>query len=618
MDFEIESGVMTVKEESKLATSSLVLMALVTVPLFFLTFTADNFNLPKLALIAPLAVCSIVHLVISYGVEWIRMPVNLIVITLMIVILVAAFLSDTTIGRATLGYPGRANGLIYYLSLFTLLIVAKNCTFRQDFAVKLLRALQILFLVFLIYAFVQFSGKDPVPWTNPYNPIIGTLGNPNFAASFLAVGSFVFFTLAITHKNLLLFFSLGVSSLSLFLAWKTESIQGPILLLIGLGLMTFSFIYQASRRLAILIGSVAVTVLSILLFSFLGRGPLGASLEQYTLKLRLTYWSIGIESALNNPIFGLGPDSYIEGFRLFRDISFVNEYSSDLQADSAHNVFINFAANFGIIAFLLLLTLVLLISKRAWGILLRTKEYHFLVGLLSFMWFLFLIQSLISIEQIGLGVTQWIVGGLLLNEEFLGIGLSNSVKASRVRVPSRSHLYEFRGEVALLSLLLVSVISLKALREDATLGEIRTMTSLSGVSKEDADAKIAKVGILSKWEWQRSIHLYNLLVVTGRVEEAEEFLEDLIVKDPQSRDAIDQLARMKRFSEDYNAEIALRRKIMAIDPNNPSNLLRLAEAYELIGNTKSAEAIASTIKESFSISPWNESATAFLEKLSNR
>ena len=34
------------------------------------------------------------------------------------------------------------------------------------------------------YGLIQFLDRDPLPWTNPYNAVSLTLGNPNFAGAF--------------------------------------------------------------------------------------------------------------------------------------------------------------------------------------------------------------------------------------------------------------------------------------------------------------------------------------------------------------------------------------------------------------------------------------------------
>ena len=39
----------------------------------------------------------------------------------------------------------------------------------------------------IIYGFLQSNGKDFVKWDNPYNSIISTVGNPNFAAAVMAI-----------------------------------------------------------------------------------------------------------------------------------------------------------------------------------------------------------------------------------------------------------------------------------------------------------------------------------------------------------------------------------------------------------------------------------------------
>jgi hypothetical protein len=44
-----------------------------------------------------------------------------------------------------------------------------------------------------IYGLMQINGNDFVAWNNPYNSMIATLGNPNFASSLLALIALISF-----------------------------------------------------------------------------------------------------------------------------------------------------------------------------------------------------------------------------------------------------------------------------------------------------------------------------------------------------------------------------------------------------------------------------------------
>jgi hypothetical protein len=51
------------------------------------------------------------------------------------------------------------------------------------------------------YGVLQHLGKDPIKWNNPYNAVIGTLGNPDFAAAVMAILAVITFGVLIKAKS---------------------------------------------------------------------------------------------------------------------------------------------------------------------------------------------------------------------------------------------------------------------------------------------------------------------------------------------------------------------------------------------------------------------------------
>jgi hypothetical protein len=73
---------------------------------------------------------------------------------------------------------------------------------------RLFITIYIIAIVTTIYGYLQLTGNDFVNWYNPYNSIITTVGNPNFASAIFAImGVVIFSTLFIFQTNFYSFMS---------------------------------------------------------------------------------------------------------------------------------------------------------------------------------------------------------------------------------------------------------------------------------------------------------------------------------------------------------------------------------------------------------------------------
>ena len=86
-----------------------------------------------------------------------------------------------------------------------------------------------------LYGLLQNSGKDFVDWNNPYNSVILTVGNPNYAAALLAIfgvsslGILIINSASATIKTL----SALNSVLIFYTIYLSNARQGTISFLVG-------------------------------------------------------------------------------------------------------------------------------------------------------------------------------------------------------------------------------------------------------------------------------------------------------------------------------------------------------------------------------------------------
>ena len=324
-------------------------------------------------------------------------------------------LSEKSLVEQFYGTYGRNTGFLTYLALTILFLVGVNF-FSLDMARYLLIALLATGIVNLGYGYIQWFGFDPINWNNKYNPIIGTLGNPNFLSSHLGFAALIAASFLFSKK--LRFEFRGLYALFILLAlaliYQSDSIQGIAVFAIGLFLIIYFRYFRLKRVLA---GLYLITGLIGMILGLLGTlqiGPLTRFLYQDSVTYRGDYWRAGIEIARNNPFFGAGLDSYGDWYRFSRSIEATDRRGPEIVSNSAHNVFIDVASSGGIILLGIYLILFGFVVKSIFKILSNQKNYDvFSVGLIV-VWLSYVIQSVISINQIGLAVWGWALGGAIV------------------------------------------------------------------------------------------------------------------------------------------------------------------------------------------------------------
>ena len=316
------------------------------------------------------------------------------------------------------GTTGRNTGLITYLAFFVLFVVsmaASNIAFLNRF----LLASLVVGVASLGYGVVQALGADPFDWVNPYSPVFGFLGNPNFQSSLLGIlGSVVFAQLlASAVKSQKKASYLVYLLVTLYVIKETDSQQGFLVLLIGSGIALGIYVNQRSRALGYsylglaLIGFVAVLV------GTLNKGPLASLLYKDSVTYRGDYWRAGWKMTVDNPIFGVGLDSYGDWYRRSRTIEATLRRGPEVTSNAAHNVFLDISAYGGFPLVLIYIALMVLVIISAVKVIKRSQSFNAgFVGLVAG-WVAFQAQSIISINQIGLALWGWVLSGLIIGYE---------------------------------------------------------------------------------------------------------------------------------------------------------------------------------------------------------
>jgi hypothetical protein len=522
--------------------------------------------------------------------------------------LASGFLGSQNYIRVLFGTTGRNNGLIYYLAAISLAVVLVRLVIQELEVSYLNRVLIWSSLAFAFYCAMQFFDLDPVAWNNPYSRVIGTLGNPNFSASALA--SFAVFWLYLFFRadgqklNVRALFLLPALTM-VFLSWSTESLQGLIVFALGATLIIYMAIREkySSSLIPYLFFFGGGLVLAIVFTSFLGIGPLGGTLEQYTLKLRGWYASFGIMVMLDSPLTGVGVDNYVSAFRTFKSEEFVLQYGSGLTTNNAHSTPAQIGATFGLAVFLLYCLLHLWILFRALKVISSRDTSQFYLKGVALMWILIFSQSLLSIEIIGLGVMNWVLGAIILSATSIRAN-SNNLEEIRTGKKQRTQsLPAWTGSLTIASLLAGSILVIPVSREDKAFQNLAFIQVADEQSKSIVRQEYEKLSNLTLLYPNKIDAFAANLFKADMSSELGKVAENLYRVDKNDAYAASVLATFYQNTGQVTKELEIRERIRALDPWNSNLELSLARAYAASGQAIKLQESVDRLK---SIAPSSE------------
>jgi hypothetical protein len=328
--------------------------------------------------------------------------------------------SDGPLVQNLYGVYGRNTALITYLLL--MMVIASAVLLRRESSFNtLIWGLLGAGLVNVIYCGWVIVFGEFIPWNNPYGNILGTFGNPNFIGAFL--GLFAAALIAFILKPGTSVSTRVVSVLIFFIAVyeiiDSSAIQGRVVVAAGLGIVGFYLIRSKFDGVIAQIGYVVVVAIGGV-FALLGAlqiGPLTKYIYKTSVSLRGEYWQAGWNMGSGHPLTGVGFDTYGDWYRRLRDTQALVLPGPNTTTNAAHNVPFDVFAFGGwplFVAYLAILSLSVIAILK---VTIRAKNYDATFVTLTTAWVCYQLQSIISINQIGLAVWGWLFGGALIAYE---------------------------------------------------------------------------------------------------------------------------------------------------------------------------------------------------------
>ena len=409
---------------------------------------------------------------------------------------------------------------------------------------------------------------DFVGWSNPYGNILGLFGNPNFISAFLGIFITTILAGVVAPKTSWKFRVGGVLTalVAFYQIVDSSAIQGIVVTAGGMAIVGF-FTVRAYLKSAIVTSAYVITVLGVGVLAVLGalqKGPL-TFIYKTSVSLRGAYWNAGITMGMDQPLTGVGMDSYGDWYRRARSENAATVMPGPKTiTNAAHNVVIDFFAYGGFPLLIAYLGMLLLAGFAALKVIRRSKSYDPIFVAMFGAWTCYQVQSLISINQVGLALWGWILtGALIAYERATRDQVAEPQSTSKkVAPPKKQSASVFSPQlVAGLGVVVGLLIAVPPLSADTKWR--------SALNSKDANKVMAALepGYMNPGDSQKYAQAVQLFASSNLMDQAREIALKATVYNPDYFDAWKIVYFLSNSTEEEKA-LALK-NMKRLDPRNP-------------------------------------------------
>ena len=577
-----------------------LLYGVASVTLFIKTDFYDPFNSAKLILLLLICGLLLAYLINSYKCKPITFrssEFKMVVLVLGFVISLFSSLVQTDVFIVgLLGDTQRRNGFLAYFGLSIILLFASR-SINFSNIVRVYKVGILTGLIVSSYGILQITGKDFITWDNPHNSMISTVGNPNFASAILAVllclslsGAFL--------KDLQMFFKILIIFIALFSLTAiivSGSRQGLFVILFSSLFYGSVYSFMKNQKMRFLVLTVAVGAVILAVLGMLQKGPLVSLLYKDSVSVRGYYWRAGIEMFKHSPFTGVGVDRYGVFFKQFREVGYPLKYGFEISSSNAHNTLIQLFATSGVfvgIFYLLILSYIFLSGIK----LLRNRESEeqkIVLGVLS-AWVGFQAQSFISIDNIGISVWGWLLGGSIL-----GLGYCHKEKSNNTNIDRNTNIIKinlFQPILSLLLLIPIVVFTSNIYKFEHDMYILKGLSNPASPGNKPVVLQYAKKVLDNPvsdpfYNYRTTFFLYDM----GLTQEAYIVASKMLASDPKNIFFLSGVVSLEESTNNVTNIILIRKQIALVDPWNADNYLQLLKVYKAKGDLTNATAMQAKI-----------------------
>jgi O-antigen ligase len=589
--------------------------ALITI--YFNARIQDPFNAPKAWILIIVAAWLSGYLVVTFKSQFKRLPRTVFYIPIFFIIfnLVSLIFSPNK-KVAFLGENMRRDGFLTYLSFIIFLLAGS--VFIRFATIKRLYAFGLITSLILgIYGVMQWTGNDFVQWSDHGNNVISTLGNSNFAGSMMAIalilmfGGLFFNSYNIAYRSLILIsiILLGVAIL------PTNARQALVILALGIGLVLTFWVSNHKPLISKIMGGFGLAAGALAILGMLQIGPLKDFLYKDSVTVRGYYWRAGLKMFQEHFLFGVGLDNYGSYFKEYRSVQYPLKYGFNLTSTNAHNVFIQQFATGGIFVGALYIAIVILIAVRGFKALrVVTGEKRLILGTLISAWIAYQAQSFISIDNIGISIWGWVLGGAILG---LSVEILQDGREIKSGTKPKNSTYDFRQQI--FSAIFVGISAIFVIifyRGESAIFQQRAAFNPSNSAQSQIFHQLAIKTINTPFiDDQYKVMTASYLGAMGFPSEGLDLLNELYVADARNLDTLNLLASFNQQLGKYREAIEYRKQIAKLDPWNAENYLVMGRYYKEVGDEASMQ---NTLDKILSFAPNDPIAETAKSELTSR
>ena len=521
----------------------------------------DPISLPKMTVLTTVSF-AVVGICVASGLKNLinnSKVFSILTLAFLLSLLVPIFASGTEIAQQIWGAFGRNTGFLTYFSLAILTWAASNAS-TDLFGAKVIKSLIVTAIIVTIYCLIQIGGYDPINWS--MMDTFATLGNINFLSAFLGLSSITALAMLFSKETTSMW---RMSSALLVLSglpiiWSTGSIQGLMMFALGAYLVVFFFAKVLLKTrvfvwLYFLAGAIGTYFV---LRGLRNEGPLASFLFQPSVTFREDYMHAGWEMMVMKPWTGVGLDSYGDWYRQARGEISTLRAGLDRVSNSAHNIFLDLASGGGVLVLLLYLSFYVLCFIQCMKYIRRTPKFDPIFVALFSSWCAYILQALVSINQIGVGVWGALLLGALVRYTRRPSDDLSGEEKRKAKTGSRDKNAVLPAKVALVSYFFGALgffAAFPALRIDADFRKASTPELSRSVASSNLARSFYKELTLEKY------------MEASRYDEAKSLATEIVQKHPRSFYAWRMLSLLANSS---GSEVeAAKIKLRGLDPFNP-------------------------------------------------
>jgi O-antigen ligase len=586
----------------------------ILITIYFDSKIQDPFNSPKFWILLLSASWLLGHLVknkveFSESNKKFYMKTFLVIVAYLVFLAISSLLSYNK-QVSFLGETFRRNGALTYTGFAIFFLVAAKFIRFENIKIGFNKLL-IVGLITSAYAFVQLSGNDFVQWSDHGSSVITTLGNSNFAGASMAIFLVLIFGQVFIKSFNIYYRILAsiVSTMLLFAIFPTNARQALIILSFGLFLIIATKIYELNKRIGLLVFLISGITSIFAVLGTLQVGPLKDLLYKPSISIRGYYWRAGMDMFRDHPLFGVGVDNYGAFFKEYRDPQYALNYGYGITSSNAHNVFIqNFATGGLFVGALYILLQALIMYKGLKLIKNNQSERRFIATLVFIGWLSFQAQSFISIDNIGISIWGWILGGTIIGLSFSDVKYSNLITKNQIKsiVINWPQMFLSGGSVLLSILLIIPLYS----------GEKYTWLARGYFDPNNTDVKSQE--LFKKYSDQalnakfinndyKNVTLSNVYGA-GYPTDALYLLSKINKKDYRNLDTLILLAVGNEQLGKLPEAVKYRNEISKFDPWNASNYFSLGLIYKKLNDSENMNLMLNKIQSFASSDPISKQA----------